>query len=340
MNKLIEWYRINKRDLPWRDTRDPYKVWLSEIILQQTRVAQGLPYYLKFVEQYPSVTDLAQASEQEVLKLWQGLGYYSRARNLHYTARDIVENYEGRFPATYRELLKLKGVGEYTAAAIASFCYDEPVAVIDGNVFRVLARLHGIDTPVNTTEGKKIFKHQAAESLDKRQPGVYNQAIMEFGALQCVPGQPDCEICPLQAQCTAYKTGKVRELPVKLPKVKIKKRFLHYIIVRHGNRILWQKRTDKDIWKNLYQPVLIEGENAEDIPGDKLRELYAEYKVQPEGEPQLLYKTIHQLTHRRLEIVFWEVYSKHPLHGAIATDELKKYPVPVVIAKFLDNYNL
>jgi len=340
MNKLIEWYRQHKRDLPWRDTKDPYKIWLSEIILQQTRVAQGLPYYLKFVEQYPSVKDLASADEQEILKLWQGLGYYSRARNLHYTARDIVENYDGEFPATYRELLKLKGVGEYTAAAVASFCYDEPVAVIDGNVFRVLARLHGIDTPVNTSEGRKIFKQQAAESLDKQQPGVYNQAIMEFGALQCVPGQPDCEICPLQTQCTAYKTGKVRELPVKLPKVKIKKRFLHFIIVRHGNRILWQKRTDKDIWKNLYQPVLIEGENAEEIPGDKLRELYTEYKVQPEGEPQLLYKTIHQLTHRRLEIAFWEVHSKHPLHGAIATDELKKYPVPVVIAKFLDNYNL
>ena len=340
MNKLTEWYRQNKRDLPWRHTQDPYKIWLSEIILQQTRVAQGLPYYLKFLERFPTVNDLAQASEQEVLKLWQGLGYYSRARNLHYTARDIVENYKGTFPQDYKNLLRLKGVGEYTAAAIASFCYNEPVAVIDGNVFRVLARWHGIDTPINTTEAKKIFKQQAAGSLDRQQPGLYNQAIMEFGALQCVPGLPDCENCPLQAECVAYKTGKVTELPVKLPKVKIKKRFLHYIIVRHGNRMLWEKRTGQDIWKNMYQPVLIEGENPEEIPVKKLEELYTKYRVKPAGEPELLYKTVHQLTHRRLEIVFWEVHSTTPLPEAVPLEDLKKYPVPVVIAKFLDNYNL
>ena len=340
MNKLLEWYRQNKRDLPWRHTKDPYKIWLSEIILQQTRVAQGLPYYLKFVERYPTVKDLAQASEQEVLKLWQGLGYYSRARNLHYTARDIVENYNGKFPRTYQELLKLKGVGTYTASAIASFCCDEPVAVIDGNVYRVLSRLAGVDVPVNSSEGKKIFQKLAEEYLDRQKAGLHNQAMMEFGALQCVPGQPDCASCPLQAECVAYETGKVAELPVKLPKVKVKKRFLHYIIIRHADELVWQKRTANDIWKNLFQPALIEGENNTEIPVEKLKEMYDEYAVKPVAEPEFLYHTVHQLTHRKLEISFWQVQSGAPLRNAIPVRDLKKYPVPVVIAKFLDNYNL
>jgi len=338
--KLIDWYHQNKRDLPWRNTKEPYIVWLSEIILQQTRVAQGLPYFQKFIAQYPTIHDLAQAGEQEVLKLWQGLGYYSRARNLHYTARDIVKNYNGKFPSTYKELLRLKGVGEYTAAAIASFCYNEPVPVIDGNVYRVLSRLKGIETPVNTSEGKKIFKETALKSIDKKHPADYNQAIMEFGALQCVPANPSCKSCPLQDECVAYQTGKVNELPVKLPRVKVKKREMHYFIVRYNDQIILQKRQGKDIWKNLYELPLIEIEEKRKLNDADFKKLYQQFDIEPAKPPRFLQKIRHKLTHRDLEIHFWEVISQKPPNQSISIHELKIYPMPVVIAKFLDNYNL
>ena len=214
IDKLENWYATAQRDLPWRGTTDPYKVWLSEIILQQTRVVQGLPYYERFIAHFPTVVDLAEASEEEVLKLWQGLGYYSRAKNLHHTAQYITTELGGIFPQTYKELLKLKGIGDYTASAIASFCYNEPCPVVDGNVYRVLSRVFGLATPINSTQGAKEFKALAHECLDKANAGVYNQAIMEFGALQCTPQSPDCTSCVLRDHCWAFHHNKVNELPV------------------------------------------------------------------------------------------------------------------------------
>src|SRR5690554_3639789 len=227
--KLIRWYLQNKRDLPWRKSKDAYLIWLSEIILQQTRVAQGLPYYNKFVSLFPTVFDLAKASEEQGLMVWQGLGYYSRARNLHHTARYIAENHQGVFPKTYTELIKLKGVGNYTAAAIASFSYEEPVAVLDGNVYRVLSRYFGIQTDISSSKAKKEFQLLANQMLEAKHPSLFNQAIMEFGALQCVPKSPNCEICVLNDSCVALQEKKVEELPVKLKKTKVTQRHLNYL---------------------------------------------------------------------------------------------------------------
>lgn len=228
--QIIEWYRTNKRDLPWRKTKNPYQIWLSEIILQQTRVEQGLSYYLKFIEKYPSIKDLANAPQDEVLKLWQGLGYYSRARNLHYTSKVITDKYKGEFPATYKEILDLKGIGEYTAAAISSFSFNLPYPVIDGNVYRVLSRVFDIDTPIDSTLGKKEFKELAYELINKNNPSEYNQAIMEFGALYCKPQSPDCENCIFTSTCLAFKTKKINELPVKSKKLKQKNRYFNYLV--------------------------------------------------------------------------------------------------------------
>ncbi|MCW8941497.1 MAG: A/G-specific adenine glycosylase, partial [Flavobacteriales bacterium] len=233
--KLISWYKNNKRDLPWRNTINPYKIWLSEIILQQTRVNQGLSYYYKFIEHYPSVKDLANASEQEVLKLWQGLGYYSRARNLHATARIITENYDGIFPVDYKKILSLKGVGEYTAAAITSFAYNQPYPVVDGNVFRVLARIYGVDTPIDTPEGKKTFNGLANKLIDKKQAATYNQAIMEFGALVCTPKNPECENCIFNNICAALINQQIELLPLKSKKIKQTNRYFNYLIIETNN---------------------------------------------------------------------------------------------------------
>ena len=336
--KLLTWYRENKRDLPWRDTKDSYKIWLSEIILQQTQVAQGLPYYQKFIDTYPDVFSLAKASEQKVLNLWQGLGYYSRARNLHYTAKDIVNNYQGVFPKSYKELLKLKGVGEYTAAAIASFCYNEPVAVLDGNVYRVLSRFFGIDTPINTTEGKKLFKNLAQQNLDTHQPALYNQAIMEFGALHCSPVQPKCETCPLVKGCMAFQTGQTANLPVKLSKIKIKKRYLHYFLVEWQELIILEKREGKGIWQNLYQLPLIEKPDNKLFSSEDLSSFYLKYGIAPENSPVLVEKTVHKLTHQHLQISFWYIQSKQKPLKTVSKTSLKNYPLPVVIANFLEKY--
>ena len=253
---LIDWYAENKRDLPWRETKDPYRIWISEIILQQTRVAQGYDYYIRFMERFPDVFTLADADEDEVMKYWQGLGYYSRARNLHAAARSIRE--AGEFPKTYEGVLALKGVGEYTAAAICSFAYDIPRAVVDGNVYRVLSRWMGIDTPIDSTTGKKLFAQLAQELMDKSRPALYNQAIMDFGALQCTPASPDCLSCPLADTCLALANRSVDTLPVKQHKTKVTNRFFNYIYVRTGGCTFIRKRTENDIWKNLYEPLLIE----------------------------------------------------------------------------------
>lgn len=340
-NRLRHWYLQNKRDLPWRNTHEPYQIWLSEIILQQTRIEQGLPYYYKFIEAYPSVFDLADAPADEVLKLWQGLGYYSRARNLHETARYVAYDLNGVFPDNYKELKKLKGVGDYTASAIASICYDEPVAVVDGNVYRVLSRIFGLDTPINSTAGIWEFKKLAAELLDTKDPATYNQAIMEFGALHCKPQNPACEVCIFNDKCTALKKNRVRELPVKLKKAKVKKRYFNYLVfdVQNDKTIL-EQRTGKGIWNGLYQFPLVE--SGELISESKL--------VEDPGFMEIIGKrsfsvelfneepVVHKLSHQHLFTRFWLVNCAGISEETIDLQEVEKYPVPVLIENFLNEY--
>lgn len=259
-NILLEWYNPNTRNLPWKKTTDAYKIWLSEIILQQTRVEQGLPYYNNFVKNYPTVQKLAAAPLDEVLKHWEGLGYYSRARNLHFAAQQIVNEHKGKFPTDYESILKLKGIGAYTAAAIASFAYNLPYAVVDGNVFRVLSRIFDIETPIDTTQGKKQFEQLANKLLDKKNAAKYNQAIMDFGALVCKPQLPLCIQCPFSTECKALEKNKISRLPVKLKKLIKTTRHFHFLVLTYKNNIIIQQRTAQDIWKNLYQFPLIEQE--------------------------------------------------------------------------------
>ncbi|MBU2525861.1 MAG: A/G-specific adenine glycosylase [Bacteroidetes bacterium] len=335
---IIEWYQIYKRSLPWRDTQNPYLVWLSEIMLQQTRVAQGLPYYEKFCRHYPTVFDLAHASEQQVLKDWQGLGYYSRARNLHQAAKQVVSNFNGVFPQTFTDLKKLKGVGDYTAAAIASFCFDEPVAVLDGNVYRVLSRYFGIQTPVNSTIAKKEFNTLAQKLIPKDQPGIFNQAIMEFGALQCKPKNPNCSLCPIAVHCTALKHGQVGQLPIKLKKKKEKLRFFNYLIyIDKDQKIVMKKREQHDIWKHLYDFPLIES-------GDALsRSSIEQHPSLPffdAARVELFNKVpkIHKLTHQHLHIHYWLIYMDKIVENALSLDQIKLLPKPVVVENFFDAF--
>ncbi|TAE38918.1 MAG: A/G-specific adenine glycosylase [Runella slithyformis] len=336
---IVGWYHRHCRDLPWRHTRNPYFIWLSEVILQQTRVAQGTPYYLKFVEQYPTIFDLAAAPEQEVMRLWQGLGYYSRARNLHQTAQYIVQNLNGQFPDSYQKLLQLKGIGPYTAAAVASFAYNEAVAVVDGNVYRVLARVFGIDTDVASTAGKKEFAHLAAQLIDQAQPATYNQAIMEFGAIQCQPVSPDCLLCPLQGQCLANATGRVGELPFKTKKTKVRERFFNYLVFRQGNSIALQLRTNRDIWQQLYDFYLVE---TDDLVSD-LDQLPLENTTGTITGPSRVYT--HILTHQRIQAQFWQVHLADSQAGVLPVglqlytpDEIEALPKPVLISAYLKEY--
>ena len=269
--KLVEWYNDHHRTLPWRNTQDAYKIWLSEIILQQTRVAQGLPYYKKFILHYPNINSLAEAKEKEVLRLWQGLGYYTRARNLVKCAREVVKNYAGKFPGTFQELKKLPGIGDYTAAAIASFAFEEPVAVVDGNVYRVLSRIFGIDKNIASTEGKKFFFALANELIPVDQPGTYNQSVMEFGALHCLPLNPNCDDCIFKKNCVALKQEKIDILPVKIRRQKKTNRYFNYFLIRIGDKILMNERTGKDIWKGLLDFPLLETKRKK-AAGEILRE--------------------------------------------------------------------
>lgn len=299
--QIEDWYFQNKRELPWRDIKDPYRIWISEIILQQTRVVQGYDYYLRFIDRFPSVEDLAKADEDEVLKLWQGLGYYSRARNLYSAAKSIVER--GEFPTNYKEIRMLKGVGDYTAAAIASFAYNLPYAVVDGNVYRVLARYWGITAPIDTTKGKKLFASLAQDLLDKKNPAQYNQALMDFGALQCVPNSPNCNECPLQENCVAFLETSVSSLPVKSKKTAIRTRFLVYLYIRCGNRILLHRRERGDIWQGLYEPLLIEFSEPADLPL-----IIQKVNLPKESAFRLAVKGMkHVLTHQVLIVDCYEV---------------------------------
>lgn len=255
---LQQWYNENKRDLPWRDVNDVYKIWISEIILQQTRVNQGLEYYLRFVQHFPNIESLALAPEDEVLKYWQGLGYYSRARNLHKAAKQVFERFEGVFPSQHADVLSLSGIGAYTAAAICSIAYNQPYAVVDGNVYRVLSRLFALEIPIDSTQGIKQFASLAQSLLDTKHPGLHNQALMEFGALQCVPVSPNCSICPLQLECKAFHTDSQTQFPVKTQKIKVKERFFNYIMIEYNQSVFLHKRTSNDIWRNLFEFPLIE----------------------------------------------------------------------------------
>lgn len=263
VNQLISWYQHQKRDLPWRQTHDPYKIWLSEIILQQTRVKQGMPYYERFVDQYPTVNDLAKAPESEVLRLWQGLGYYSRARNLHACAKVVSNELNGVFPSKFEDLLKLKGIGRYTAAAIASIAFDEPNAVVDGNVYRVLSRVFGIENDISDSKSLKVFESKANALINKEAPGEFNQAIMDFGAIQCTHKSPACAICPMSSFCYAFNTGKQSCLPVKTKKVKVRNRYFYYFIYEFEDKLLMKERGPKDVWQGLYDFSLFESKVAE-----------------------------------------------------------------------------
>ncbi|NEU09021.1 A/G-specific adenine glycosylase [Flavihumibacter sp. R14] len=342
--EIIAWYLINKRDLPWRETSDPYIIWLSEIIMQQTRVEQGTPYFHKFAEKYPTVTDFARASEDEILKNWQGLGYYSRGRNMHHTARMVMEEHAGYFPKKYDELLKLKGIGDYTAAAISSFSSNEPKAVVDGNVFRLLSRFFGIDSPINSTAGKKAFTTLANQVMDVENAGTYNQAAMEFGSLQCRPVRPDCSICPLRQGCEAYQSDRVRLLPVKLKPAKLRNRYFYFIAAVKGDRILMQKRGPKDIWQNLYQLPLFETEStvaAHEILNDpRFRELFGTEAIIKSISPPVK----QSLSHQRLHSQFIEIRRfQDPM---IETDEylfanctdLQSLAQPKLIFEFLEKF--
>ena len=260
-HKLTGWYKNNKRDLPWRDISDPYRIWISEIILQQTRVNQGMSYYNRFIERFPSVAILAEANEDDVLKHWQGLGYYTRARNLYKAAQQIKSDFNGIFPSAHSDIIQLSGIGDYTAAAISSFAYNEPYAVVDGNVYRVLSRLFGIQTPIDSSAGKKEFSLLAQNLLSKSQPGIHNQALMEFGALQCVPVNPDCGNCPLQTVCMAFDMNIVTLLPVKSKKNKSTNRYFNYIYIKFQGNTYLQKRLANDVWQNLFEFPLIESDH-------------------------------------------------------------------------------
>lgn len=317
---LVSWYGENQRDLPWRKSSNPYDIWLSEIILQQTRVAQGLSYYLKFKLNYPEIKDLASATEDEVLAHWKGLGYYSRGRNLRKAAIQVMEDYDGVFPQSFKELKKLKGVGDYSAAAIASFAYREKVAVVDGNVYRVLSRLFNIDIPIDSTEGKKYFSALANELISDKSPDTHNQAIMEFGAMQCKPKSPDCSICPFIEKCEAYAKGTIKELPFKAKKIKRKSRYFEFRFFEEDGNIEFEKRGEKDIWANMYQFPLIE-------------------HVQPEeGKEEVLWETKHVLSHQDLFCKFVRVDKPSDGGEMISVNNLEKYAFPRVIENFLERY--
>lgn len=335
---LINWYSLNKRDLPWRNTQDPYRIWLSEIILQQTRVAQGLPYYLKFVEAYPTVSDLAAASETEVLKLWQGLGYYSRARNMLKTAQLVESTLGGKFPKRHAELLQLKGIGPYTAAAVASFSSNEKVAVVDGNVYRVLSRIFGIDLPIDSTSGKKEFARLASELISD-DAATYNHAIMDFGATLCKPKVPLCNECPFSIECHARKENIVDQLPVKSKKTKVLTRHFNYLVFDFEGHIYLKERASGDVWQGLYDFPLIEStEEVQDpawIYGHQQFESFGSLKPELSGK-STVYR--HLLSHREILATFWEFKLSSPIDQAELISEDTSNPIGKPIPQLLVNY--
>ncbi len=337
---LIGWYQHHQRPLPWRNTHDPYRIWLSEIILQQTRVAQGLPYYQRFLEAFPNVQALAAAPQATVLRLWQGLGYYSRARNLHACARTVVEKHGGSFPTTFQHLQHLPGIGPYTAAAIASFAFKEPVAVVDGNVFRVLARVFGFDQDTASQTGRAFFFEHANRLMDRGQPDIFNQALMEFGALQCVPRNPRCGECVFEQQCFARRHNLQQSLPVKLKKQKVRHRYLNYLVLMWKNQLLMRPRTARDIWQGLHDFLLVETTRA--VRWDRLQEqLQTAPAAVRTAKPKSVYSYRHLLSHQVLHIQLYQIelkkeWKKLPegfaWQNARKADRLAK---PIVLTRYL-----
>ena len=340
-DKVVEWYLRNHRKLPWRESSDPYRIWLSEVILQQTRVVQGLPYYHRFVEQYPSVRDLANAGEEAVLRLWQGLGYYTRARNLIRCAKTVVAEHGGVFPCSSRELKLLPGIGDYTAAAIASIAFDEPVAVIDGNVLRVLARYFGMKHDITRLEARRLFNHLANNLIKGTRPSVYNQALMEFGALCCVPKSPRCGECVLAETCFARQRGKQAELPVRQPRNAPRRRYFYYFVIIQGNRIGMRKRSENDIWRNLYDFYLAESHRQESIRQVIGRDKVLRKLIGGENKVEISPVFQHTLTHQKILARF--VTLRHEKVSPAMMKDLQfftkrgieKLPKPVLITRFL-----
>lgn len=342
-DKLLSWHQNINRGLPWVGIKDAYRIWLSEIILQQTRVEQGLPYYQQFIRRFPTVRSMAEATEDDVLKLWQGLGYYSRARNMYYTAGMVTQQHRGKFPTSYDELIKLKGIGAYSAAAIASFAANEPRAVVDGNVVRVLARVFGLSIDYQRSEGKKLFSHVAQQLLPVEKAGRYNQAIMDFGALQCVPRSPECGSCVMERICYASRKKQVARLPVKRKKHELKKRYLHFFIICHQDEVLIEQRTAKDIWKGLYQFPLIETEAEtpfnELLQSDKAKSLGLEAM---QGMKDIN-RHKQKLSHQELHFTVYQLWCRSNTFNTLARQymavpatHLKKYSFPKTLAYYTD----
>ncbi len=339
---LINWYQQNKRELPWRDITDPYKIWISEIILQQTRVNQGLSYYLRFVERFPIVSLLAEADEDEVLKYWQGLGYYSRARNLHKASKQVMNDFGGFFPSDFSSVLSLSGIGSYTAAAICSFAYNLPHAVVDGNVYRVLSRLFAIETPIDSGKGKKEFEEVASQLLPVDNAAEHNQAIMEFGALQCVPVSPQCDVCPLSGICLANANGLVDKLPVKSKKTAVDHRYFNYLYIEHNAHTFLQKRTEKDVWQNLYEFPLIESDKLLSVPElfehERFNSLFE--NIDNINVLEITNPMKHVLSHRVINVQFItinisELNDKLRNLIQVSFSEIDKYPVSRLMEMFL-----
>ena len=345
--EILKWYKTNKRDLPWRNTADPYKIWLSEIILQQTRVAQGLPYYEKFVSQFPTVNDLAKSSEDKVLQLWQGLGYYSRGRNLHFSAKYISTELNGEFPKTFESIIKLKGVGDYTAAAISSFAFGEKQAVLDGNVIRVLTRYFGMKDDVSLPKTIKNLRLLANELLPEQKTSDYNQGIMEFGALQCVPKSPNCNDCPLNTSCYALKNAKIKELPFKSKKVKVRERFFNYLVIIINGNFVIKKRIEKDIWQELYDFPLIESTKFLDVEDIDLQAELKKLDINSEVKSISFsndYK--HILSHQKLHVRFFKIelnqeFVSHNKSLIVVNGKsIEEFGKPILIQNYLNKYIL
>jgi A/G-specific adenine glycosylase len=339
---IIKWYNENRRELPWRETKNPYYIWISEVILQQTRVAQGLEYYNRFISTFPTIKDLANADIDKVMKIWQGLGYYTRARNLHSSAKQILTDYNGKMPSTYSELLKIKGLGPYSAGAIASFAYGEAVPAIDGNVYRVLSRVFGLFSSSETASGKKEFYNLTLELMDKENPDTFNQALLDFGALQCVPRSPNCADCPFQDICYAYRNNLTNQLPVKGKKLKTRDRYLNYIIIKHKVYTFIKRREVGDIWTSLYEFPLIETDSSADIKtllmNSAWKEHFAKEEVIVLYESQVIK---HILSHQTLYTKFYIVEVSKPTYYIttnylkVKVDDIQDYSTPRVIDNFL-----
>ena len=338
---ILNWYMVNKRDLPWRNTNDPYSVWLSEIILQQTRIAQGLPYYLKFINKYPTINSLARANENDILILWQGLGYYSRARNLLKTAKFIVDECNGKFPSTYTELIKLKGIGEYTASAISSICFNERRAVLDGNVYRVISRFYGIDVPVNNHFGKKFYMDYAQKLAPKKSCGDYNQGIMDFGSLICKPKSPLCDKCILEKDCIASNMKNINYFPVKLKKNVPKITHFNYLVLLDSDHMIWMNKIKNGIWKNLFQFPMIESKKELNKTQVLSNEIFK--SIAPISNSDIILfnssPIIHKLSHKTIYAKFWILPVEHSNSNSIKFSDVNKYPVPRLIEKFLEKFN-